>query len=91
MRRTGHAAIGVLALVGIAWPTAHLACAADPVSTRPTTRLAGMTPRGSLAGTRPAGDRAPVMGHGPTCAFAATIYEIRLPPDRIGLIDADRL
>jgi len=31
------------------------------------------------------------MGEGPTCAFSATIYDVRLPADKIGLIDRDVL
>ncbi len=33
----------------------------------------------------------PELGEGPTCAFGATIYDLRLPADKIGQLDLDAL
>ena len=57
-----------------------------PATTQATTRPDGRVARGR------AGDNGPaVMGKGPTCAFGATIYELRVPADKIGLLDAAAL
>ncbi len=61
------------------------------VSTRPTTQPGGTALRGHAGGFGVTGDEPPVMGVGPTCAFGATIYELRIPPDKIGLLDATAL
>jgi beta-lactamase regulating signal transducer with metallopeptidase domain len=37
------------------------------------------------------GEAAPALGEGPTVAFGATIYDVRIPADKIGLIDRDAL
>jgi beta-lactamase regulating signal transducer with metallopeptidase domain len=71
-----------------------------------TSSAGGMTPptpatrpvRPGLLGSRGPGGLAgralippPEMGEGPTCPFSATIYDVRLAPDKIGLIDLDTL
>jgi hypothetical protein len=33
----------------------------------------------------------PAMGQGPTCSLDATIYDVRIAPDQIGLLDVDAL
>jgi beta-lactamase regulating signal transducer with metallopeptidase domain len=46
--------------------------------------------RASIGG-RMAPPAAPVLGQGPTCALDATIYDVRLPVDKIGRLDPDAL
>jgi beta-lactamase regulating signal transducer with metallopeptidase domain len=60
------------------------------LATRPTTRPNAAVPPPRPITARQDGEK-PTMGQGPTCAFNATIYELRIPPDKIGQLDASTL
>ena len=59
----------------------------------PVTRSAATAPaaRGGARGGLGAPSAPPVSGSGPTCTLDATIYDVRLPVDKIGQLDLDAL
>ncbi len=60
-------------------------------ATQPSAEARG--PRGGFAGSGPSrGGRAQMApGEGPTCAFDATIYDVRMPANQIGRLDVNAL
>ncbi len=65
-----------------------------PFAGAPATRPAPAPGGGRMGGRGGFGGMAgvpPKMGEGPTCAFDATIYDVRLSADKIGLIDPEAL
>jgi beta-lactamase regulating signal transducer with metallopeptidase domain len=61
-------------------------------TTRPaTTRPAGLPPRFGGRGFGPGPGGAPTVGEGPTCTFDATVYDVRIPVDKIGKLDVEAL
>ncbi|HEX3356389.1 MAG TPA: M56 family metallopeptidase [Tepidisphaeraceae bacterium] len=71
--------------------------AGDASNTGPATRPASsgegrrFANRGMFGGGGMPAAAQPEVGEGPTCAFGATIYDLRLPADKIGQIDLDAL
>jgi beta-lactamase regulating signal transducer with metallopeptidase domain len=85
----------LIALFPIAVLHAQDASSTPPPARRtpPTTRPQGTMSRSPMGfgGSREASDSNASATDGPTCTFDATIYDVRLPADKLGLLDANDL